>query len=255
LDNRQKLLIGAAIVILLLLLLGAFAMSGSKNDATATPTPTPVPTVTPTPTPVPPGGPDTGAGTATPTATPVPTATPTPTPAPRPTMGVQMYDSTWPSYNYQWSPKPGETTPVVNVSFVLPMGYLYVYEGINYELWDDGWHESTDGDYEANATVVLLAVPVAREGDLSGSTTVTATYVSDWAGGDASEILGIMPAEFAPGEAEAIMGILVDREWLEYTAGGDDPVNCDEVIFTIENSAYYSVVEDKGEFELVINIG
>jgi hypothetical protein len=170
-------------------------------------------------------------------------------------MGVQMYDSTWPLYNYQWSTESaGAPTPVVNVSFVLPTGYLYVYKGINYDLWDDGWHDSIDGDYEANATVVLLAVPVAREGDLSGSTTVTATYVSDWAGGDASEILGIMPAEFAPGEDEAIMGILVDREWLEYTGGGDYPVNGDEVIFTIENSAYYWIVEDKEEFELVINL-
>jgi len=255
LNNRQKLLIGAAIVILLLLLLGAFAMSGSKNDATATPTPTPVPTATPTPTPVPPGGPDTGAGTATPTATPVPTVTPTPAPAPtptlRPTMGVQMYDSTWPLYNYQWSPgSAGTPTPVVNVNFVLPRGYLYVYEGINYGLWDYEWDEDIDGDFEVNGTVVLLAVPVARDGDLSGSTTVTATYVSDWEGGDASEILGIMPAEFAPGEAEAILVIFVDQDWLE-----SYPVNSDEVIFTIENSAYYSVAEDKGEFELVINIG
>jgi hypothetical protein len=171
-------------------------------------------------------------------------------------MGVQMYDSTWPLYNYQWSPgSAGTPTPAVNVSFVLPRGYLYVDEGINYGLCNYDWSGDIDGDFEANGTVVLLAVPVAREGDLSGSTTVTATYVSDWIGGDASEILGIMPAEFAPGEAEAIMGIIVDRDWLEYTAGGAYPVNGDEVIFTIENSAYYSVAEDKGEFELVINIG
>lgn len=250
-NDRQKLMIGAAIIILILLLLiGAYAMSGSKNT-TATPTPTAVPsaTPTPTPTPVPPGG-NNQVNT-----TPTPTPTPTVTPTPRPTtvMGIDTGNNTWPGYNYQW------VNHTSNVKFLYSAGYfdpgmkdtaLGDSFGIEtfapkfeYEL---GNRDGPSGHYSLiGIDTVRIYIPLVRDGDLSDSFTVPVSV--EWQDDDTeSHGFNIQYATFAAGQSTTTMSVDYNIETVSDWDG-------DDALFIINPSSNYNTVSGANTFQLNVD--
>ncbi len=164
-DNNQKILI-AAIIVILIILIGAFALSGS-NNATPTVTPTATPVITATPTAVPSGG-SSGASTTTPTPTVVVSATPTPVPSvsatPTPDSGVKQtqygYWITYPPLgpeNWSTNPPPQAGNNNNNIVYFAPTS-----QDITVPVDEE---TSVEDQIQGQAIV-------HRDGNLSGTTNV-----------------------------------------------------------------------------------